>query len=145
MARAGFTTAWYANWQARLNTPPHRRQGGQDEPPGVEREIAGLHDPIIAECKRRGWKYVHSDPTRRTTIGEGVCDFIIYADRGRMFHVECKRKGGKLSLEQQAFIAWVGKLGHTVHVITTMTEFMAIVGEKPFVGDSDHEKDDRIL
>lgn len=125
MAR-GFTSLWLSNHQAR-QIPAMRRGDGSGAPQGVEREIAGLHVPIIAECKRRGWKYVHSDPTRRTTIGEGICDFIIYADDGKMFHVECKALKGKLSIEQLAFIHWVEKLGHKVHVITSMTEFMEVV------------------
>lgn len=94
---------------------------------GVSREIEGLHTPIIAECKRRGWKYVHSDPTRPSTCGEGICDFIIYADGGRVFNIECKTKTGKLSLEQNIFITWIKKLGHEAHVITSMNEFFDIV------------------
>ncbi|MDE2105165.1 MAG: VRR-NUC domain-containing protein [Patescibacteria group bacterium] len=85
-----------------------------------------LHDQIIAECKRRGWKYVHSRMDRKTTVGEGVCDFIIYADGGKMFHVECKALKGKLSMEQLAFIAWVEKLGHKVHVVTSFGEFLEV-------------------
>lgn len=94
---------------------------------GVAREIEGLHAPIIAECKRRAWKYVHSDPYQKTTNGEGVCDFIIYADGGRMFHIECKALKGKLSIEQQIFICWIEKLGHMAHVITSMPDFFEIV------------------
>ncbi|MEI8288633.1 MAG: VRR-NUC domain-containing protein [Verrucomicrobiota bacterium] len=106
------------------NAPAVRSGVAADAP---EREIEGLHRPIIEECKRRGWKYVHSDPTRPSTCGEGVCDFIIYADGGRMFHVECKARKGKLSLEQMAFIHWIEKLGHKCHVVTGMSEFMEIV------------------
>lgn len=93
----------------------------------VEREIEGLHYPIIAECKRRGWKYVHSNPVKRATNGEGVVDFIIYADGGRVFNIECKSKTGKLDPEQLIFIHWITKLGHVAHVITAMSEFRAIV------------------
>lgn len=118
-----FTTAWLGSYEAR-NAPAHR---SGVPAVGVEREIEGLHGPIIEECKRRGWKYVHSDPTRPTTCGEGVCDFIIYGDRGRMFHIECKTRKGKLSDEQRIFICWIQKLGHAAHVITTMAEFMEIV------------------
>jgi hypothetical protein len=119
-----FTTADYMAWKARQS--PSTRQPAA-LPDAAKREITGLHHPIIEECKRRGWKYVHSDPTRRTTCGDGVCDFIIYADRGRMFHVECKALNGKLSMEQRIFIVWVEHLGHKVHVITAMSEFMEAV------------------
>lgn len=121
-----FTSDWLLRYQLRngLGKPSGL---AQERPDGVEREIEGLHRPIIAECKRRGWKYVHSDPTKPTTCGEGVCDFIIYADGGRLFNIECKAKNGKLSIEQRAFIVWLEKLGHPVHVITTINEFLQIV------------------
>ena len=89
----------------------------------VDMEIEGLHGPIIRECKRRGWRYIHSDPTCPTTVGEGVCDFIIFADQQRIFLFECKSKTGKLKMEQQIFITWLGKLKHPVHVIEAMSEF----------------------
>lgn len=90
---------------------------------GPERE---LHDKIEQECKRRGWKAVHSRMDRPTTVGEGVCDFIIFADRGRMFHVECKASKGKLSMEQLAFIAWIEKLGHRAYVVDSFQQFLEI-------------------
>ena len=120
---ARFTTADYMAWKARQS--PAMRQP-VPLPDAVERE-GGLHDKIIAECKRRGWKYVHSRMDRRTTVGEGVCDFIIYADGARMFHMEIKALKGKLSMEQRIFITWVEHLGHKVHVITALSEFMEAV------------------
>jgi hypothetical protein len=122
-----FSSLWLSSYEAR-SVPASRRSVGQDAPEAsrpVERELQ-LHGQIIDECKRRGWKYVHSDPTRPTTCGEGVCDFIIYADRTRMFHVECKSRKGKLSAEQLCFIAWVEKLGHKVHVIDNFMQFLEI-------------------
>jgi hypothetical protein len=118
-----FDSNWLSRYEAR-NAPAARAGVAQDAP---ELEVEGLHRPIIEECKRRGWKYVYSNPTKPTTIGEGVCDFIIYADGGRMFHVECKSRKGKLSVEQLAFICWIEKLGHKAHVVTGMSEFMEII------------------
>lgn len=109
--------------QSTLTTPKDARP--TTEP--MERREYDLHDRIKADCRRMGWKYVYSDPTRPTTCGEGVCDFIIYADGGRMFHVECKSASGKLSLEQQSFIAWVNKLGHTVKVVRNFTEYLEAI------------------
>jgi hypothetical protein len=37
--------------------------------------------------------------------------------------VECKTKTGKLTVEQQGFIAHAARNGHTVHVIRSMEEF----------------------
>ena len=121
-----FTHEWLADYERR-NMPAARRGEALQPSDAVGREIDGLHNPIIAECKRRGWKYVHSDPTRPTTCGEGVCDFIIYADHGRVFNIECKSRTGKLRTEQLAFIHWIEKLGHKAHVITAMSEFLSIV------------------
>jgi hypothetical protein len=120
---ATFTQSQYEAWLAR-QTPATRQPMAL--PDAVERED-GLHGQIVEDCKRRGWKYVHSRMDRRTTVGEGVCDFIIYADRGRMFHVECKALNGKLSMEQRIFITWVEHLGHKVHVVTALSEYMEIV------------------
>lgn len=126
----GFTTEWLVSRQIRIDAARHASVP-QDKPEGVEREIAGLHNPIIAECKRRGWRYVHSDPYRPSTCGEGVCDFIIFADCGRVFYIECKSRSGKLSSEQVIFVSWLSRLGHKVHVIQSMREFYDILGVVP--------------
>lgn len=111
-----------------------KRAGGRvHAPDAVDREIEGLHGPIIKECKRRGWRCIHSDPSRPTTVGEGVCDFIIFADRRRVFLFECKSKTGKLKFEQSIWIAWLGKLEHPVLVIESMSEFFYHVDGEPNV------------
>jgi hypothetical protein len=125
-----FSTDWLMRHQARTK---HVARGHIDSTlpvQGVADEIAGLHLPIIQECKRRAWRYVHSIHYKRPTIGEGTCDFIIYADSGRVLNIECKKKDGKLSMEQCIFITWLKKLGHEVHVITSMEEFFAIADKK---------------
>lgn len=94
-------------------------------PEAAERD---LHDKIEAECLQRGWLTVRSRMDRATTTRKGVCDFIIYADDGRMFHVECKSSTGKVSTDQRDFIAWAGKLGHTVLVVRSFREFLAVIG-----------------
>jgi len=59
------------------------------------------------------------------TLGEP--DFVILASDGRVFFVECKSKTGKLTLEQQAFIAHAAKNGHAVHVVRSMEEFNDVI------------------
>jgi hypothetical protein len=44
-----------------------------------------------------------------------------------MLLVECKTRLGKLSPEQLATQAWAAKLGHTVHVVRSMGEFLEVV------------------
>ncbi len=87
-----------------------------------------LHDRILAECTARGWIALHgsmAQPTART-IGEP--DFVILADSGRTFLVECKRtKGGKVRPEQAALLAWANKLGHKATVCRSFEEFLKFV------------------
>ncbi len=92
----------------------------------VKRE-SDLHDKIIEDCKNRLWLPIHSRMDRKTTTKNGTCDFIIFADNGRKFYIECKSATGKLSDEQQIFIAWMKRLKHTVHVISSFKEYLEIV------------------
>lgn len=90
------------------------------------RSEADLHDAIIAECRRRGWIAFHGSMAHRThrTIGEP--DFVILAEGGRMLLVECKSATGKVKSEQIALHAMAGRLGHHVHVVRSIEEFVGI-------------------
>lgn len=104
--------------------------------PGVIRDLAlreiakdrmsesDLHSAILNECQRRGWIALHGTMGERTgrTIGEP--DFTIIADAGRVFFVECKSATGKLRPEQAALAAWARKLGHTIYVVRSISEFV---------------------
>jgi hypothetical protein len=94
-------------------------------PPAKPTSEADLHEQIFAECRRRGWIPLHGAMSERThrTIGEP--DFIIIADRGQVLFVECKSSYGKLRPEQQALHIWMRKLGHTVHVVRSLAEFLS--------------------
>lgn len=56
----------------------------------------------------------------------GEPDFVILAEGGRALLIECKTRKGKLSPEQRAIVAWANKLGHTVHVVRSFGEFIAL-------------------
>lgn len=86
-----------------------------------------LHERILDYCKHHGWRCIHARMDRATTIGEGTCDFVIFADAGKVWLVECKSATGKLSIEQNVFIAWLAKLGHTVYVIRSYSDFLKLV------------------
>ena len=58
------------------------------------------------------------------TLGEP--DFVILAAGGRVFFVECKSRNGKLSPAQAALKHHAEKLGHTVHVVRSMAEFLQL-------------------
>lgn len=86
-----------------------------------------LHSQIFDECRRRGWVAFHGSMSERTHRTAGEPDFIILTDDKRALLVECKTATGKLSTEQQAMIAHAAKLGHTIHVVRSMQEFLKIL------------------
>lgn len=85
-----------------------------------------LHNAIFEECRRRRWIPLHGAMSERTFRTAGEPDFIIIADGGRVFFIECKRKGGKLSLSQQALKHAAMALGTQFHVVHSMAEFLAV-------------------
>lgn len=92
---------------------------------GVERE-SDLHAEIFDECRKRQWIVFHSQFGVRTRRCPGEPDFVILCNDSRTLLVECKNKKGKLTVEQNATAAWANKLGHTVHVVRSFEDFIAI-------------------
>lgn len=93
---------------------------------GVVRE-ASLHEEIFDECRRRGWIALHGSMAERTCRTLGEPDFVILADGGRVLFVECKSRIGKLSPAQVALKHHAEKLGHTVHVVRSMEDFLKLL------------------
>lgn len=126
-----FSRAEYLQLLARSQRrhPPgfHQTAEPGDSPPLESK----LHEQIIEECHRRLWGYIHSRMDRKTTQNKGVCDFVILAEGGHTYYVECKRKGGKLSEDQLIFRAVAARNGHPVHVIETFEEFKQIASPQP--------------
>ncbi len=114
---------------ARLNPHLFGGQGpavrGQNGHTGTVRE-AELHGEIFDECRRRGWIALHGSMAERTCRTLGEPDFVILADGGRVLFVECKSRNGKLSPAQAALKFHAEKLGHTVHVVRSMQEFLEV-------------------
>src|SRR5688572_4019426 len=110
-------------------------KGGYSKPPrvglagavtsGVAKE-SELHADILAECKKRGWIAFHGSMAHSTYRTEGEPDFVILANNGRLIMIECKTRTGKLSPEQLGIQQWAAKLGHTIHVVRSMEEFLTI-------------------
>lgn len=92
-----------------------------------ESKESDLHNKIIEACKARGWIYFHGSMVVKSSRTIGEPDFTILADKGRVFFVECKTKTGKLSPEQLGIKMWAEKLGHTIHVVRSMEEFLEAV------------------
>jgi hypothetical protein len=93
---------------------------------GVPRE-SDLHEEIFDECRRRSWIALHGSMAERTCRTLGEPDFVILADGGRVLFVECKSRTGKLSPAQAALQHHAAKLGHTVHVVRSLEEFLKLV------------------
>ena len=91
----------------------------------VSRE-ADLHEAIFDECRRRGWIALHGSMAERTCRTRGEPDFVILADGCRVLFVECKSRIGKLSPAQAALKHHAEKLGHTVHVVRSLGEFLKL-------------------
>ena len=92
---------------------------------GTVRE-ASLHEEIFDECRRRGWIALHGSMAERTCRTLGEPDFTILANGGRVLFVECKTRTGKLSPAQAALKFHAEKLGHTVHIVRSLDEFLRI-------------------
>lgn len=89
-------------------------------------EIDHLHNPIIEWCRTNRVPYVHARPDKESTIGEGVCDFIL-PYQGKVFFVECKTREGKLSPAQLAFKVMLEMQGHELRVIRDMDAFYKLM------------------
>jgi hypothetical protein len=74
-------------------------------------------------------------PTHRT-LGEP--DFVVLADRGRLLLIECKASAGKLTPEQAGMAAWAAKLGHTIHVARSLSDFIAMCDEVLAINANHH-------
>lgn len=94
---------------------------------GTIRNEAELHEQIAAYCNGRGWLALHGRMDKPTGRTLGEPDFIIWAESPKVFLLECKRPGGKLSPVQQQTAAWLHRLGWESHVVTSFEEFLKIV------------------
>lgn len=91
------------------------------------REEASLHNEILEACHKRGWIALHGSMAHKTFRTPGEFDFIILANCGRVFLVECKTRTGKLTTEQFALHHWARNLGHDPRVLRSLAEFEAML------------------
>lgn len=120
-----WTKQQFVDYEVRMRgTPPSLGRAIKSK---IERELA-LHDQIIAHCSKQWprWKYIRANPAAKSTIAEGCQDFTIFLPGGRVLCVECKRTDGKLGDTQQIWAKEMEMLGHKVHVVRSMDEFLAI-------------------
>lgn len=125
---------------ARRKRMPACKESLQEYTP-AEREVGkgGLHEQIMEWCDAQWprWKYIHARTDQKSTIGNGVHDFTIYAPNGRVFNIECKAKGGKMTPEQLAWSKELEMLGHASHQVVSLEQFVDLVsgGSTPRMGN----------
>lgn len=131
-----FSSSWLANYEARQQ-PVIRN--GPAEPEQLE---STLHDKIMAYCDARWprWKYIRCRMDRRSTIAVGAQDFTIFGQietqwadgpvrvkESKVWCVECKARNEKPDPEQLAWHKEMEMLGHKVHVVRSMEEFLEVI------------------
>ena len=125
----------FANWSAadvdahnaRVN--PKKILVLPDNPEPVDLE-SKLHQQIIDYCDAQWprWKYIRARMDKRSTIGNGVHDFTIFAP-GRVICVECKARNEKLRDDQQIWKKELEMLGIEVHVVRNLEEFLKVASD----------------
>lgn len=93
---------------------------------GLEKD---LHALIIKECQKRRWFVVHSRTDKRATNQIGCPDLIIAAPN-TTYWLEVKRKGGKLSAEQNVIRHCLLSLGQRYATIYSLQQFLDFVDAK---------------
>ena len=87
-----------------------------------------LHEQIRQDITNRGWIGLHGSMAHKTYRTVGEWDWVILADRGRLFLIEVKTTTGKLTAEQLGMKVWAEKLGHCADVVRTFEEYLDVVG-----------------
>lgn len=86
-----------------------------------------LHSEIMSHCKMVGWICFHGTWGKLSRRTPGEPDFTILANMGRVFFIECKSKSGKLSTEQLGMKMWAEKLGHKIHIVYSLEDFVNVI------------------
>lgn len=121
---ATFTEQQLRDYEARAYARTSRGLVEVGEPVTDEGE---LHNEIFDYCRSKGWIPLHGSMANRTHRTEGEWDFTIVADNKRVFFIECKKKGGKVTTEQAGLIMQAARLGHQVYVVYSMDDFLKVI------------------
>lgn len=119
------TSAQLAEYTSRRAAKPSR--SGSDNKNVSEGRERDLHAQIASYCKAKQWIAFHGSMAHRAMRTAGEPDYVIIADGGRVFFVECKTRLGKLTPEQAGIVHWAERLGTKIHVVRSMDEFLEIV------------------
>jgi len=120
---ATMTSQQLRDYEARMYGRIHKAEVRAD----ATNDESDLQDVIISESRKRGWWVDYSRMDLPTTRPKGAPDIYIFADRKRLFIVEAKSKTGKLRPEQLGVKLALEKLGHTVNVISSFSQFIELI------------------
>lgn len=97
--------------------------------PGAVKLEIPLHNRIIEHCNSQWprWKYIHANPSAKSTIQTGCQDFTLFLPSGRLVCIEVKAKGGKRSEAQNIWAKEMEMLGHTVHLVFSFDQYLNLV------------------
>lgn len=104
-----------------------QRAKRQEKPSATVSSEAETQSAIVNECKRRGWLVFTGSMAHRTYRTLGEPDLTILADKGRVLFIEVKSGRGKRTPEQQAIATVANDLGHTIHLVRSLAEFVKLI------------------
>ena len=125
-----FTTQWLEDRERRQQL---QKRGVIDPEPSdpALKEVGkgGLQQQILDYCAGQWprWKVTNARSCERSTLEPGHADFIIWMPGGRFSIIETKAKVGKLPEDQRNWAHEMNRLGHTVHVVWSMAEFLEVI------------------
>lgn len=120
----------------RMQARCQQARGGLPPDPHATSNEKKLHEDILADCKNRLWAVIHSRMDAPSTIGVGVPDLVIFADKGRVIIIECKTANGKLRPEQLAWKMILERNGHQHFVVRSFGEYLKVVNNLPTTTDT---------
>lgn len=100
----------------------------------AERETGhgGLHGQVQAYCRAQfpRWLVIAARTDQRSTIAEGAHDMTVFLPGGRVLCCELKAKDGKLSTAQRGWRLEMERLGHVVHIVTSLERLKELANDQ---------------
>lgn len=124
------STADYLAIQARMDESKRKKIAPTDTAKSLLDSCtkeSDLHNAIIQHCKRGQWICFHGSMAHRAMRTPGEPDFVCLLPNGRTVFIEAKTKTGKLSPEQLGMKLWAERLGHQIHTVRSLKEFLEVV------------------
>lgn len=88
-----------------------------------------LQNQIENYCRLHGWITFRSRMDKKTNRRVGEFDFHCLLPGARVVFVECKSRTGALTEDQTKLFGQMAQLGHRVHVVRALEDFISIISE----------------